>query len=266
MATALRPRLGFDRYVKEIARQAALLCDHLAGADLGRPVPTCPGWNLAQLTQHVGEELRWLDRLVGTRATGPIDETAMRELSPVPTRGAGTTGAWIVEGADGLVATLRAAGPDAPVWTPLPHGRVVFFARRFAHEGLMHRVDAALALGVPFDVEPDLAVDALAEWMELGAQPEMFAFHPERRGLLGPGRMLRITATDVDSPDATWLVDLTGELMEHRPGTDEPAAAEARGPVRDVVLALYRRAAADTLDVSGDHALFERWVELSSFA
>ena len=129
----------------------------------------------------------------------------------------------------------------------------------------MHRVDAAVALGVPIEIAPDLAVDTLAEWMELGGLPQMLEFHPERRALLGAGRMLRVTATDVSSPDATWLVDLTREPMEHRPGTDEPAAAEARGPVRDVVLTLYARAAPTTLEVTGDRALFEEWVALSAF-
>ncbi len=93
----------------------------------------------------------------------------------------------------------------------------------------------------------------------------MLEFHPARRELLGPGRTLRITATDAAGPDATWLVDLTGDPMEHRPGTDEPAAVEARGPLRDVVLTLYARAAPSTLEVTGDRGLLERWLGLSAF-
>lgn len=42
------PRLTVDRYADEIEAQAALFRAHLQDADLATPVPTCPGWNLAQ--------------------------------------------------------------------------------------------------------------------------------------------------------------------------------------------------------------------------
>ena len=32
----------------------------------------------------------------------------------------------------------------------------------------MHRADAALALGVEYALDPDIAADAVDEWMELG--------------------------------------------------------------------------------------------------
>lgn len=44
-----------------------------------------------------------------------------------------------------------------------------FWARRFAHEAAIHRADAALAAGIAFGADGDVTVDALDEWMELGA-------------------------------------------------------------------------------------------------
>ena len=41
--------VGFHRHCVEIVTQTSLLTDHLAGADLTVPVPTCPGWNVSQL-------------------------------------------------------------------------------------------------------------------------------------------------------------------------------------------------------------------------
>lgn len=105
----------------------------------------------------------------------------------------------------------------------------------------------------------DLALDGLAEWMELGALPVMFDAHPERRELLGPGRTVRLTATDSTSTDATWFVDLRGEVMVHRPGTDEPAAVELRGPLTELLLVLYARRRIDTLEIVGDRDLLEFW-------
>jgi uncharacterized protein (TIGR03083 family) len=260
--TTPAPRLPHDRYCEQIATQARLLAGHLDGADLTRAVPSCPGWNLAQLTQHVGEELRWLDGMVRTRATAMADDTAMRDLSPSTTRTGAETGTWIVEGATSLAAALREAGPDAPMWTPLPGGTVSFFARRFAHETLMHRIDAALPLGVPVTIEPDVGGDALAEWMELGGLPQMLEFHPHRAALLGPGRTLRFTATDTGD---TWLVDNRGDVMEHRPGAGEPGAVEVRGPLTPLLLHLYRRGDDTDLEVIGERALLDEWLAAVAF-
>ena len=132
------PRLTVDRYADEIEAQAALFRSHLQDADLATPVPTCPGWNLAQLTQHLGAGFRWLDDLVRTRAAGPTDDTAMRVLDPAPQTDARARGEWLVVGAEELADALRAAGPSASMWTPLPGAGADFFARRYAHETLMH--------------------------------------------------------------------------------------------------------------------------------
>jgi Mycothiol maleylpyruvate isomerase N-terminal domain len=62
-------------------------------------------------------------------------------------------GPWLVEGAARLADTLRGAGPDAKLWTPVPGGSTKFYARRFAHETVIHRADATLAVGAEFTVE-----------------------------------------------------------------------------------------------------------------
>ena len=132
---ALTPRLDHRRYVDAIGEQTAAMRDLLAtpGADLRLPVPSCPGWNLAQLTRHVAEELPWLEGMVRTRASSMADDSAMRDLDPDPAHDAVTVGEAIAAGGT-----------------------------------------------------------ALAEWMELGALPEMLTFHPHRRELLGPGRTLLV--------------------------------------------------------------------------
>lgn len=258
------PQLEHEEYCATIRREAIGLTRHLDGASLTTDVPTCPGWNLAQLTTHVGEELRWLDGMVRSRATAMADDTAMRDLSPVPGRTAEEAGAWIVAGAESCVRALREAGPDAAMWTPMPGRTASVLARRFAHEGLIHRIDAALALGLPVEIEPGAAADALAEWMELGALPVMFEFHPERRALLGPGRTMRFTATD--APGVSWLVDNRGELMVHRPAEpDEAAAVVVSGPLTPLLLFLYHRGGDDDLVVTGDRVLLDEWLPGQGF-
>lgn len=66
---------------------------------------------------------------------------------------------------------------------------------------------AALALGLSYSLEPDVAADAVDEWMELGCMPFHFEVHPWMRELLAPGRTIGLHAADTD---AHWLLDLTG--------------------------------------------------------
>jgi hypothetical protein len=91
-----------------------------------------------------------------------------------------------------LADALRAAGPDCALWTPVLGGNAAFYARRFTHETAIHRADAVLALGRSFMLEPDIAVDGIDEWLELGSLPMHFDIHPWMRELLGPGRTIAL--------------------------------------------------------------------------
>ncbi len=62
--------------------------------------------------------------------------------------------------------------------TPVADQSTKFIARRMTHETAMHRADAALALGLEYDLETEVARDTLDEWMELGALPLHFEVHP----------------------------------------------------------------------------------------
>ena len=53
------------------------------------------------------------------------------------------------------------------MWCPVDGGGSAFYARLFTHETAIHRADAAIALGVEYLLDADVAVDALDEWMEL---------------------------------------------------------------------------------------------------
>ncbi len=74
-----------------------------------------------------------------------------------------------------MADTLRGAGPDARLWTPVPGGTTKFYARRFAHETVIHRADATLAIGAEFTLDEEVALD---KWMELGSLPMHFEVHP----------------------------------------------------------------------------------------
>ena len=232
--------LSFDDYCSEIIVQTGLLESTVKGADLTVPVPSCPGWNVGQLLGHLGGVQRWAEMVVRTRAAGPVPDTDFRDR-PAGDEDSAAPGPWLAEGAVELAETLREAGPGTPLWTPVPGGTTDFYARRFTHETAMHRADATLALGAEYTLDQAVAVDAIDEWMELGALPMHFEVHPWTRELLGPGRTLHFHATDTP-PDlaAEWVVDLTGDTIAWR-RAHEKAAVAVRGPLTDLLLIIYHR-------------------------
>lgn len=268
MGTASSPTpLSYDRYCAEIVVQTELLRSGIAGADLTTPVPSCPGWNLRQLLRHLGGAHRWIETIVRTREPQPDDQ--VRDVSSTADVDAAAVSDWLVEGATELAGTLRAAGPDAQVWTPVPRGAPtpVFHARRATHETLVHRADALLALGRPFAVDAEVAADALDEWMTLGSLPEILDVHPRQRELLGPGRTLLLHATDVGpATAAAWVVDLTGDVIAWRRAHEDTAVA-VRGPLTELLLMIYRRRAVvgANVEVSGDAAVLDHWLERVAF-
>jgi uncharacterized protein (TIGR03083 family) len=259
--------LTFSRYCDEIVAQTDLLRAGLDGADLAAPVPSCPAWNLDELLRHLGGAHRWVETIVRTRATRPPSDEQVRNVSGHDDDDPAALGAWLAEGAARLSDALRAAGPDAKVWTPMPGGNPMLLARRMAHETVIHRADAALALGAEFTLAPEVAADALDEWMELGSLPQIFRVHPERRELLGPGRTVHLHATDT-APEvpAEWVVDLTGEAIGWR-RAHEKATVAARGPLTDLLLLVYRRRAADAegIEVLGETGFLDFWLERVGF-
>jgi uncharacterized protein (TIGR03083 family) len=251
--------MDYHEYCDQIVVQAGLLAQHLIDADLATPVPTCPGWTVGQLVRHVGGAHREAEQ-VAQKGKPPgqddfRDPTHFTDTDPVQ------LGAWLVEGANRLAAELRATGPDKAVATPVADQTTKFVARRMTHETVMHRADAALALGSEYRLEPEIAVDAIDEWMELCALPLHFEVHPWMRELLGPGRILHFHATDTQ---AEWLVDLTGDVIAWRHAHEE-AAVVVRGTVLDLLLLIYKRRPVETVEVLGDRALLDFYLDRVSF-
>jgi uncharacterized protein (TIGR03083 family) len=253
----------FERCCHEIVRQTDLLRAQVAGADTTVPVPTCPGWDLARLLRHVGGDHRWAEEVVRTRAKAPVPDDSVNDPAAYAHLDGDALSAWLGEGAGALAAALRGAGPDTAVWTPSDEESIeqsaMFWARRMTYETVVHRADAALAMGADFTLDDDLAVGAVLEWLEFATVPEAYEERPDAPGLLGPGRALRFEAPGVGE----WFVDLGGDRPVWRTGRGA-AAASARGPVTDLLLFLYRRPA-PAVEAHGDLALLDLWRTRTGF-
>ena len=257
--------LDYARYCGEIVEQTELLAASLTGQDMTVPVPSCPGWNVGQLVRHVGYGHRWATEAVRGHGAMPRTDRAMRELSGYVDEKPDELIPWLREGARELDTALRDVGPDMRVWTPIPGGKKTpeFFGRRFTHETIVHRIDAALALGTEFEVAHDLAVDNVDEWLELTVVTWPRRDVERHRALHGRDRTLHFHATDTS---AEWVVDLTGEEFVWRHAHEKSAVA-VRGALTELLLVLYRRRTVEAADVEifGDAEFLTSWLEVSGF-
>jgi uncharacterized protein (TIGR03083 family) len=256
-----------QRYCDEVANQAGLLRRVVAGADLSVTVPTTPDWTLGDLLRHVGGNLRSLEQAVRT------GEAVTEPERQVPGHG-GPDGddpaaldAWLAEAAAACAATLRAAGPEdeAQLWTiRWPVGA---WARRAAHDIVVHRADAAGAVGAPYRVAPDLAIDAVDEFLDLLSGLAAAAATGAGEGGAadgpGPGRTVHLHATDAaNGPVGEWLVELRPAGFAWRHG-HERAAVAVRAPLADLLRVVTRRLPLDAegVEVLGDRAILDALLE-----
>ncbi|MCQ4082137.1 maleylpyruvate isomerase family mycothiol-dependent enzyme [Streptomyces sp. RB6PN25] len=257
--------LDHETYCSHIVAETEGFREALRGADLETTVPTCPEWTLWRLAQHLGGGNLWAEEIVRSRSTEALPFADVPGLqTPQDPEG---LDAWLADGAERLVATLREAGPDASVWTFTAHGTSGFWARRRACETLVHRADAALAAGREYQAPAELAADAIDEWLEIVSSPEAIAFRPSLGELSGKGETLHLHATDAPPElGAEWLIERTPDGVRWR---REHAKGDValRGTLTDVLLVFNRRLPLDSerLDVIGDRSLLDHWLERTNF-
>jgi len=257
------PVLPAEIFYAEIASSTAALAVLVDSEDPQLPIPSCPEWTLRQLATHVGRAHRWAGQIVATRSAEMI---AFRSVPDgrMPDDPA-ARGHWLTSGAAGLVDVLREAGQDR-VWTFDGLGPASFWARRMAHETLVHCADAQLAAGEQVAMPAELAADAIDEWLTVISAPLTGQPDP-RAGALPQGRTLHVHATDSELGQAgEWLVMHTPDGVSVRAGHDRGDVA-VTGPAASLLLVLLRRQPSDdpSVRVFGDQQLLDQWLAHSSF-
>jgi len=249
----------------ELTAENASFAELLRGADLSRPVPTCPEWTLGQLMRHVGRGDRWCAQIVAEASMEFIDPRTVAGGVP-PDDPDGQT-RWLHDGARHLIAAVGRTGPQTAVWTFLGPRPARWWIRRRLHETLVHRADAALALGASFQVDPAIAADAVTEYLErvVARADDEGPAGGDRP--LGDGHSLHLHATDPGlGADGEWTIlgRPDGIAVDHEHGR---ATTALRGPARDLLLALVRRGSADELglEVFGDRAVWDTWLARTPF-
>jgi uncharacterized protein (TIGR03083 family) len=259
---ALTPT-SVERFYAEIDASTAMLAGLAGDADLALTVPTCPDWTLRQLITHVGRAHRWAAEITATRSAEliPFRSVPDGKLPGDPSQ----HGPWLRAGARRLIEAVREAGAD-PVWAFGGMVPASFWGRRMAHETLVHRVDAELATGRAVIIAPDLAADAIDEWLGFQTGPVLSRGDP-RAQALPEGRVLHVHATD-DGLDGTgeWLVRPAPSGVTVEPGHGKGDVA-LTGPAARLLLVLLRRLPPSdpAVEVFGDAGLLERWLAATPF-
>lgn len=241
--------LSSEEYVAAVRREGELLALAAEGA-LDRPVPTCPAWTVADLVHHTGGIHRHKAATVryGGTQRPPI------EYADLPQPPSGSLLVWYREGLEELVALLAAADPEAPAFSWAGDHRVGFWQRRMAHETLVHRVDAELAVKRVTEVAEELGSDGADEFLSV--------FMPRTETTYaGPPGVIVLEANDTQQQ---WTVVADGGSVAV---VDRADAEDARvvAPGADLDLILWRRRPLAAATVTGHEELvraFLAWTEL----
>ncbi|HEX4818519.1 MAG TPA: maleylpyruvate isomerase family mycothiol-dependent enzyme [Nonomuraea sp.] len=242
-------------YESRIETEAARLAE--LAADPSVPVPTCPGWTIAELVTHVGRTHRWATHVLRHRMQERIWSRQVPDGLP---EGASGDAEWLLAGAGELLRTLRQTDPDLAVWTWGPDRRASWWPPRMLFELVIHRADAELAHGLDPVVPAGTAAEGVEEFLH---NLPYAAWVTRPLAELGAeGATIHLHAEDADGE---WTISQgpAGRISWARGHAKGDAAV--RGPVSDLLLLLYGRRSPDTLTVYGDRALLTRWLTAAAF-
>jgi uncharacterized protein (TIGR03083 family) len=227
--------MDYRTYVEHVRADGDRLASEVDG-HLDLAVPSCPGWTLRDLANHVAEVYE--HKIVCTqlgRQPDPWPPAWPADRDPVE---------WFRDAHGRILEMFDAHGPDDPsaTWWP-PDQSVGFWARRMAQETAVHRADADLAVDRAPVIDPDLATDGVDEILVI-----MLAGDWSDDPAPESGTQLVTVATG----ERRWLVTLEPETVavsEAEAGADANAAVE--GDPSSVLLWLWGRAGDDQASLSG---------------
>jgi uncharacterized protein (TIGR03083 family) len=245
---------GVD-YLAALGRESARFAEAIAAAPPGAPVPPCPEWTADDLLWHLAWVQWWWATIVRDDLAGP---DARRLVPERPSSRPGLLEFYRRASRD-LQQVLGATSADAPAWTWSDDHTVGFIRRKQAHEALIHRIDAEVAVGDRTPMDPWLSADGVDEVLRV-----MYSGVPQWGSFAGDeSKALRLRATDTGH---SWLITL-GRFTGTDPdgtfydepdfsvadgGSGAPAVAFISGTAADLDCWLWHRPPTGAIDQSGD--------------
>ncbi|WP_144751171.1 maleylpyruvate isomerase family mycothiol-dependent enzyme [Curtobacterium pusillum] len=195
----------YDGHLTALADAADRFDAALRTGDRTAPVPSCPGWTVVDLGEHLTDVHRWaLGQLTGEEQE-PLAHADLADRFRA--------------GADELIGALRTRTADTACMAIYPPDTAATWARRQAHETAIHLWDAQRALGGDPRLQAELATDGVREVVDdlyprqvrLGrveplTEPVVFAFTdaPGEAVLCGGEPAVRVTGRAGDLLLVLW--------------------------------------------------------------
>jgi uncharacterized protein (TIGR03083 family) len=236
-------------HIARLEEEGELFGEAAAVAGLEAAVPTCPGWQVRDLVQHLGGVHRWATSCVVTGNPNPSRVKEDAQYFAAIGDGELLTAYGSAHAA--LVEALAGAPSDLACWTflaaPTP---LAFWARRQAHETTIHRVDAQLATGLDGGCAPGFAADGIDELLN--------GFFGRARGHLVCDPPVALAIRTIDTGDA-WTIRIEPERRVVTPGAGD-ADCTVSGTAADLYLLLWNRRKPDEgYSVEGNRRVMDLW-------
>jgi uncharacterized protein (TIGR03083 family) len=246
-------------YQDAVCAEVEHFAETVRGADLATPVPTCPGWSVGDLVDHVGTVHRWAAHMVQNLAPERVRPKEIDMGKPDAPASSAALSNWLAAGAVILADAFAAVDPDAPMWAWGTDQHARFWPRRMLFETLVHHADARLSLEGAPEVAAPVAVDGIDEFLD--NLPAAASFSPTVEKLRGAGETFGVSASDAA---CAWQITFEpdGFAWDHiDAGSTE--TAHMSGDAGLLLLALYGRIApaAPAVTIMGDPAVSARWLE-----
>ncbi len=253
-----------DTLFNSVREQTRLLASWTRGADPALPVPSCPDWTLADLVEHVGSTQQWVAALTEGRVVEPQAAFAVA-WEKAPAQPTAWTD-WLHRSADRAAAAFAGASSGAEIFDPSGGGDgLTFWQRRLFGEISVHRIDAALTVGEPYELSAPLAGVAVDDWLDTISSAGWSANVPGfADAMRGDGQTVAWVADDIER---SWILR-RGEapLTLTRDGGAPVATADAtvRAAAVDLLHVVSRRRplTEDTAcEVTGDRTELVRLID-----
>ena len=230
---------------------------HIVGAyelDRRAAIPWSDRWTVATVARHVAGTHHVVTKVIHGRPDADFGLFASLET---PMKDSPEFAVWSSSGTASLLEQLSSVPADAECWSWYQPGRSVgWWARRMAHEAVVHRADTDAAQGREFSVPSEVAADGIDEYLDV------FVAASRAANDAPAGPMVSIECSDRSD---RWWLDLScrGERAVSREARG--GSVRIRGTAGQLLLVLWGRVSATGapgVEVSGDVGALDRWSEL----
>lgn len=240
-------------YLSIISDESSRIMD---AYDLDRraAIPWSDRWTVATVARHVAGTHHVVADIIRGR---PDADFGLFAGLQTPPKDSPEFVDWSRSGTASLLEQLSGAPADEECWSWFEPGRRVgWWARRMAHEAVVHRSDTDAAQGRELSVAADVAADGIDEYLDVFVA----ASRATNDAPAGP----TISFECSDRGDRWWLdLSVRGERVLSREPRD--ASAGITGAAEQLLFFVWGRLSktgATGVEVSGDVRGLDRWSEL----